>query len=308
MNLTRLDRPLRRRLLAWMLAVAALPAAAQTATSPVELTGTLRKVHASGAITLGYRADAVPFSYLSPRGEPIGYTIDLCRLLVDRINEELGVDLEIRWKAVTADTRLQAVTSGEVDAECGTTTNNLERQKIVAFSPTIFVSGTKLMVRKGSPVRSYRDLAGRRVAVTMGTTNERAMRDIAARLGVALKLAVAPDHATAFGMLKLGEVDAFATDDVLLYGLLAQNRLQADYTVTGDYLSYDPYGIVFRKDDPQFARLVGDTFRTLAQDDEIARRYKRWFLRKLPQSGVSLDLPMSPQMETILQTLAARPE
>jgi glutamate/aspartate transport system substrate-binding protein len=134
------------------------------------------------------------------------------------------------------------------------------------------------------------------------------MRDLAVKFRIEMTLSFAPDHAAAFAQLTSGQVDAFATDDVLLYGLLAQNKAQADYVVTGEFLSYDPYGIMYRKGDAQLARLVNDTFHQLAEDREIERRYERWFLRRLPQSGVSLDLPMSPQLETIVQTMVMRTE
>jgi len=163
-------------------------------------------------------------------------------------------------------------------------------------------------VKKGSPIKSFRDLAGKRVVVTAGTTNEKTMRDLSAKFKIDMILSVAADHAASFAQLQSGQVDAFATDDVLLYGLLAQNKAQADYVVTGDFLSYDPYGIMYRKGDPQLAQLINDTFHNLAEDREIERRYTRWFLRKLPSSGVSLDLPMSPQLETLIQTMVARTE
>jgi glutamate/aspartate transport system substrate-binding protein len=271
---------------------------------PAELTGTLAKVRATGTITLGHRESSIPFSYLSARGAPIGYSIDLCKLVVEAIGEELGREVAVKWLPVTSESRIPAVTSGRVDIECGSTTNNLERQKLVSFSPTVFVSGTKLLVRKGSAVRSFRDLAGRKVAVTAGTTNEKTMRELAAKFKVDMALQVAPDHAASFALLTSGAVDAFATDDVLLYGLLAQHRAQGEYTVIGDFLSYDPYGLMFRKGDAQLAALVDAAFRALAEDGEIERRYKRWFLQKLP-SGESLDLPMSPQLEGIVQMLAS---
>jgi ABC-type amino acid transport substrate-binding protein len=290
---------------AGLTALAALHAAAQTA--PALLTGTLAKVRDSGSITIGHRESSIPFSYRSARGEPIGYSIDLCKLLVEAISEEVGREIAIKWQPVTSESRIPAVMNGEVDLECGSTTNNLGRQKQVSFSPTMFVSGTKLMVKKGSPIRSFRDLAGKRVVVTAGTTNEKTMRELGVKFKIDMTLSVAPDHAASFAQLQAGHVDAFATDDVLLYGLLAQNKAQADYVVTGDFLSYDPYGIMYRKGDAQLARLVNDTFHSLAEDREIERRYTRWFLRKLP-SGVSLDLPMSPQLETIVQTMVARTE
>ena len=295
----------------WLLIAAAvivvLPVAAQQEDSPTTLTGTLRKARDSGSITLAYRASSIPFSYLSPRGEPIGNSIDLCKLLVDAISEEIGRTIAIKWQPVTPESRIASIASGQSDLECGSTTSNLERRKLVAFSPTIFVSGTKLLVKKGSSIRSFRDLGGKKVVVTAGTTNEAAMREIARKFKLDFVLLTAADHAASFAMLTAGEVDAFATDDVLLYGLLAQNRRQADYAVTGEFLSYDPYAIMYRKDDPQLARVVSDAFHALAADREIERRYERWFLRKLP-FGVSLDLPMSPQLETTIQSMAAGTE
>ena len=280
-------------------------AAAQT--TPAELTGTLRKVRDSGSITIGFRESSIPFSYLSARGEPIGYSIDLCRLIVDAIGEEFGRTIALKWQPVTSETRIEAVRSGAVDLECGSTTNNLERAKLVSFSPTIFVSGTKLLVRKGSPIKSFRDLDGKTVVVTAGTTNQKAMRDLAQKFKLNLNLPATPDHAASFELLANGKADAFATDDVLLYGLLAQRKLQGEYVVTGEFLSYDPYGIMFRKGDGQLAALINDTFRQLAEDRELERRYERWFLRRLP-SGQSIDLPMSPQLDSIFRSLGALPE
>jgi ABC-type amino acid transport substrate-binding protein len=294
-------------LLAVAATLAAAPALAQSESTPVQLTGTLRKARESGSITLAYRAASIPFSYLSARGEPIGYSIDLCKLLVDAISGEVGRTLEVKWQPVTPESRIAAIASGQSDLECGSTTSNLERRKLVAFSPTIFVSGTKLLVRKGSPIHSFRDLGGKKVVVTAGTTNEAAMRDLARKFKIDFALLTAADHGASFSMLTAGDVDAFATDDVLLYGLLAQNKRQADYVVTGEFLSYDPYAIMYRKDDPQLARVITDAFHGLASDREIERRYERWFLRKLP-SGVSLDLPMSPQLETTIQSMAAGTE
>jgi glutamate/aspartate transport system substrate-binding protein len=287
--------------------VVAMPVAAQDESTPVELTGTLRKARETGFVTLAYRASSIPFSYLSARGEPIGYSIDLCKLLVDAIAAEVGRPLEVKWQPVTPETRIASIASGQSDLECGSTTSNLERRKQVAFSPVIFVSGTKLLVKKGSPIRSFRDLVGKRVVATAGTTNEATLREIARKFKLDFVQLAAPDHAASFAMLRDGKADAFATDDVLLYGLVAENRAQADFVVTGEFLSYDPYGIMYRKGDAQLAKVIDDTFRALAADREIDRRYDRWFLKKLP-SGVSLDLPMSPQLETTIQSMAAGTE
>ncbi len=288
-------------LLAAFACMLVVPAQAQ------ELTGTLAKARATGTIALGYRESSVPFSYLNARKEPIGYSVELCRALVTSIEDAVNKSLTIQWVPVTSDSRIDAVASGKVDLECGSTTNNLERQKRVAFSPTVFVSGTKVLVKKGSPIKSFRDLAGKKVAVTAGTTNEKTLRELSEKFKLAIHLVVTPDHAASFGLVKSGQADAFATDDVLLYGLIAQDAAKASYEVVGDFLSYDPYGIMYRKDDAQLNKVVVDTFQVLAEDGEIARQYKRWFLRKLP-TGESIDLPMSAQLETIIQTMSVKAE
>ncbi len=297
---------LRARLFGFCLALASAAAArANGAHRPVELTGTLAKARSSGAVTIAYREASVPFSFLS-RGQPIGYSIELCRKLVEAMGEAVSRELDIKWLAVTPETRIDAIVSGRADLECGSTTNNLERQKLVAFSPTIFVAGTKLMVARGSPIRSFRDLAGRTVAVTGGTTNEKTMHDLAQKFKLDLRLLAFRDHAESYAQVVSGKADAFATDDVLLYGLIAQNKAQGRYFVVGEFLSYDPYGIMYRRGDAQLASLVIETFRALAEDGEMERQYKRWFLSRLP-SGSSIDLPMSPQLESIFQTMAVKP-
>ena len=293
------------------LAPAALAQPEPAPAGPATLTGTLARARNAGVVVIGYRESSVPFSFLSPRKEPIGYSIELCKAVVEAMSDAVHKTLAIRWLPVTAESRIDAVVSGQVDLECGSTTSNLERQKRVAFSPTMFVSGTRLLVKKGSPIQSFRDLAGKPVAVTAGTTNEKTLRDLSARFKLGLNLLVSRDHAESFALVKSGKAEAFATDEVLLYGLIAQDRGGAggasDYQVVGDFLSYDPYGVMYRKDDPQLAKVVNDTFQALAEDGEIERQYKRWFLRKLP-SGTSLDLPMSPQLETIIQTMAVKTE
>jgi glutamate/aspartate transport system substrate-binding protein len=281
----------------------AAAASAQTDDAPLQLTGTLAKVRAAGAVTLAHRESSVPFSYLGARGEPIGYSVELCRKLVEAMGETVGRELAIKWLSVTSETRMEAVFSGKADLECGSTTSNLERQKLVAFSPVIFVAGTKLLVKRGSDIRSYRNLAGKTVVVTAGTTNEKAMEEIARRFKIDVIITKEKDHSRSYARLEAGRADAFATDDVLLYGLVAQHRAQKQYQVVGEFLSYDPYGIMFRKNDPQLAELVKRAFHDLAEDGEIERQYKRWFLQRLP-GGASIDLPMSPQLETLIRTMA----
>jgi ABC-type amino acid transport substrate-binding protein len=296
-------KPLASLLVAGLLACAAGVGAAHTDSAPTEFTGTLAKVRNAGRITLGYRESSVPFSYLSARGEPIGYSIDLCKLLVDAMGRKVGRTLAIEWRAVTPETRIAAVADGQVDIECGSTTSTIERSKLVAFSPVIFVAGTKLLVRKGSGIRSFRDLGGRRVVVTRGTTNEAALEDLVRRFDIPLLLATTRDHAQSFELLARGRADAFATDDVLLHGLAAMGPRRGDYEVVGEFLSYEPYSLMVRKGDAQLAQFVSETFSQLAGNRELERRYERWFLRRLPDADISLDLPMSPELAAILRML-----
>ena len=266
-----------------------------------ELTGTLKKIKDSKTVTLGYRESSIPFSYLNRPGDPIGYSIDLCNAVVDETSKELqGLEIAVKYKKVTAETRIPAVRSGEIDLECGSTTANFERKKEVAFSPIFFVAGTKLLVPRSSDITSYRDLRDKTVVVTAGTTNEAAVRAISERQKLGIKLVIGKDHAESFAMLKEGKADAFATDDVLLYGLVATTKSGAQYHVVGEYLSYDPYGLMYHKDDPDFAAVVDRAFSRLAQSRELVQLYNKWFQQRLP-TGESLDLPMSPQLEEIFR-------
>jgi glutamate/aspartate transport system substrate-binding protein len=268
-----------------------------------ELTGTLRKIRASGSITLGYRESSIPFSYLTPGGTPIGYSIDLCKEVVDEVANALdGMTITIKYRAVTSETRIPALLAGDIDLECGSTTSNFERKKLVAFSPVFFVSGTKLLVKRGSGIASWRDLGGKTVVVTAGTTNAAAIRVIAEKQKLAVKLVTGSDHQHSFDTPKSGGADAFATDDALLYGLVATSKSGATYHVVGDFLSYDPYALMFRKDDADFAAVVERSFARLAASREIVQLYDKWFLQRLP-TGERLDLAMSPQLEEFFRVL-----
>jgi glutamate/aspartate transport system substrate-binding protein len=281
---------------ALLVLAAVAPAPAQ------ELAGTLKTIKASGVITLGYRESSLPFSFLNARKQPIGYSMDLCQAVVEEVQSELGIEIAVKLKPVTPETRIPALLKGEIDLECGSTTNNMERQKQVAFSPIFFVSGTKLLVKRAAGIRSYRDLGDKTVVVTAGTTNEAAVKALSDKQRLDIKIVTARDHAESFGYVVSGKADAFATDDVLLYGQIAANKADADYTVVGDYLSYDPYGLMYRRDDPAFAAVVERTFRRLAESREIVQMYEKWFRQKLP-TGENLDLPMSQHLHELLRII-----
>lgn len=267
-----------------------------------ELTGTLKKIKDSGVITIGYRESSIPFSYLNLRHQPIGYSIDLCNEIVDDVADEVEKELTVAYKPVTPENRIPLLRSGEIDLECGSTTSNFARQKQVAFSPIFFVAGTKLLVKKSSHIRSYRDLREKTVVVTTGTTNEAAIRSLVDKQKLNIKIVTAHDHRESFDMVVSGAADAFATDDVLLYGLIATTKSGADYRVVGEYLSYDPYGLMYRKDDPDFASVVDRTFARLAESRQIVDLYNKWFQKRLP-TGETIDLPMSPQLEEIFRAM-----
>ncbi len=273
-----------------------------TPTDATSLTGTLAKVRDSGVFTIGYRDASFPFSYLSG-SEPIGYSIDLCKAIVDEVVREIdNHPTKIAFVKVTPEDRIDAVASGKVDMECGSTTSNEERAKRVAFSPIFFVAGTKLMVKRASGLRSYHDLSGKIVVVTAGTTNEQVMKNLNEKYKVGMTLISARDHAESFSLVASGKADAFATDDVLLYGFIARNKAEADMIVVGDFLSYDPYGLMYRKDDPAMATAVRTSFETMAANRDLSEYYHRWFQRATP-TGETLGLEMSPQLAEVFRTM-----
>ncbi|MBV9393553.1 MAG: amino acid ABC transporter substrate-binding protein [Methylobacteriaceae bacterium] len=295
---------MRARLRALTAALAAMVFGAALARAEGELTGTLKKADDSGTVTIGYRESSLPFSYLNQLKQPIGYAIDLCQEIVDDMAHELGRDdLNIDYKPVTSANRFEAVTSGAIDLECGSTTDNLERRKVVDFSPTYYVSATKLLVRKASPIRSYRDLRGKKVAVTAGTTNADAIRRVFDQLKIPAEIVIGRDHAESFSLVKEGKADALALDDVLLYGLIAaEGPKGSDYTVLPENLSYEPYGIMFRKNDPALSTLVQKTFARLAEARELRWLYEKWFLKRLP-TGERLNIPMSEELAHMFQVM-----
>ncbi|MGO4813245.1 amino acid ABC transporter substrate-binding protein [Cupriavidus sp. 2MCAB6] len=272
-----------------------------------ELSGALKKAKEGGTLTIAYRESSLPFSYLDKLGKPVGYSIDICRAIVQAAAAEVGRDVGIQWVAVTSESRFDAVISGKADLECGSTTRNGERLKRTAFSPVIFVAGTKLMVPRGSQVKTFRDLKGKSVVATGGTTNVDALERLSARFGLQLNIIKARDHADAFQVLLHHGADAYAGDDVLLYGFLSGGPAAGKFVVTRDFLSYDPYAIMFRKGDPQFAAVVDKAVRDLAASGELERMYKQWFMDKLP-TGERLGLPMSAQLDELIRATPDRAE
>jgi len=281
-----------------LLPAAWLPIAAALAQGGSEgLSPTLARIKAAHVVHLGYRESSPPFSFLDQANRPIGYSLELCEAVVDEIGVEVDdPNLKIEYVKVTSDDRIQAVLQNKIDLECGSTTANAERARQVAFSPLMFVAGTKLMVPKASNVQSVADLKGKTVVVTKGTTNEQAMHNADKKFALGLNVITAADHEQSYQTLVDGKADAFATDDILLYGLIARHKSQDKFRVTGDYLSYDPYGIMFRKGEPQLSAVVERTFRKLGSNHDLVPLYNKWFMSRLP-TGERLNVAISPQLE-----------
>jgi len=286
-----------------------LPAAAsaQGGSGGEGLSPALSAIKSAHVVHLGYRESSPPFSFLDQANRPIGYSLELCEAVVDEIGVEVDdPNLKIEYVKVTSDDRIQAVLDKKIDLECGSTTANAERGKQVAFSPLMFVAGTKLMVPKASPVQAATDLKGKTVVVTKGTTNEQAMHNVDKKFSLGLNIVTSPDHEQSYQMLVDGKADAFATDDILLYGLIARHKSQDKFHVVGDYLSYDPYGIMFRKGDPELSAVVERAFRKLGSNHDLVPLYEKWFMRRLP-TGERLDVAMSPQLEDAFKAMDDSP-
>jgi glutamate/aspartate transport system substrate-binding protein len=274
-------------------------------TDPATVSGTLARVKTTGVVRIGYREASIPFSFLDRSGRPVGYSIDICNAIVEEIGRTLDRDaLNVDFVKVTSDDRLEAIVESRIDLECGSTTNNLERRKRVDFSPMIFVSGTKVMVPVAVAWRDFRDLKGRKLAVTRGTTNAQALKTLDQKFSLGITLVEGADHEDSYRLLAEGKVDAFATDDVLLYGLIALHGSQSQFKVAGEFLSYEPYGIAFRHNEPALRDAVERAIRNLVIARDIGPTYGKWFESRLP-NGERLDIPMSPQLEESFSVLGS---
>lgn len=262
---------------------------------------TLRKIREAGVVSLGYRDSSVPFSYLDGRQRPVGYSMDICERIVEAVRQRLGLrDLERRLVPVNSATRIAMVANGSIDLECGVTTNTMERQRHVAFSVTTFVAASRFASRRDQPVPTLQALRGRTVTSTVGTTSLRHLQDLYTR-GVPMTIVAARDDPDAFRLLESGRVAAYAMDDVLLHGTIAESGHPQDFMVSVDALSVEPYGIVVPKDDPEFKRLVDGAIVGLFRSGEILRLYRQWFQSPIPPHGVNLSMPMSAAMRRVIE-------
>ena len=272
-----------------------------TAASAQELTGTLKKVKDSGSISVGHRDASIPFSYLDDKQQPIGYSMDLCMRIVDAVKASLKMpNLKVVLTPVTSATRIPLLANGTVDMECGSTTNNLDRQKQISYVVTTFVTANRVMAKKASKVAKLDDLKGKALVSTSGTTNLKQVTELNASRNLGMNIMAAKDHAEAFLMVETDRVTAFAMDDILLYGLVASAKTPGDFMVSNEALSVEPYGIMVRKDDPAFKKVADDAVVALFKSGEINKIYAKWFESPIPPKNVNLKLPMSDQLKKII--------
>ena len=283
------------------LAVATLIAAAFVATPAVaQESPTLKKIKDTGSITLGHRESSIPFSYYNDQQQVIGYSQELMLKAVDGVKEQLKLSkLDTKLMPVTSANRITLVQNGTIDIECGSTTNNLERQKQVGFSTTIFVIGTKLMTKKDSGIKDFPDLAGKNVVTTAGTTSERLLRKMNEEKQLKMNIISAKDHGEAFLTLETGRAVAFMMDDALLYGEMAKAKKPGDWIVTGTAQSKEAYGCMVRKDDPEFKKLIDAALTKAMTSGEAEKIYAKWFLNPIPPKGLNLNMPMSDEMKAL---------
>jgi glutamate/aspartate transport system substrate-binding protein len=260
-----------------------------------ELTGTLKKIKETGAITIGYRESSIPFSYLDDKQQPIGYAMDLCMKVVDAVKAELKMPgLKVNLQPVTSSNRIPLLQNGTIDMECGSTTNSVERQKQVAFGPTYFVINVTAAVKKKSGIKSLADLNGKTISTTAGTTSVPLLRQYDKTKSAEIKSIDAKDHAESFLLLSQDRVSAFIMDDILLAGLIANSSAPGDYMILGnESLRTEPYSMMLRKDDPQFKALVDRTVGAVMKSGEVNKMYAKWFTSPIPPKGVNLNFPES---------------
>ncbi|MGB8433405.1 MAG: amino acid ABC transporter substrate-binding protein [Burkholderiales bacterium] len=273
----------------------AAPAAAQ------ELTGTLKKIKDSGTITVGHRDSSIPFSYYDDKQQVVGYAVDLCMRIVDAVKAELKMpNIQVKLNPVTSATRIPLMANGTIDLECGSTTNNLERQKQVAFTITHFVTANRFVAKKSSGIKTLADLKGKTVVSTAGTTNIKWATAANTEQNLGMNIVAAKDHAEAFLMVDTGRAAAFFMDDILLYSLVANSKSPGDWIIGSDAYTVEPYGIMLRRDDPAFKKVVDAAMIRTYKSGEINAIYEQWFLKPVPPKGINLNVPMSLQLKRVV--------
>jgi len=255
--------------------------------------GTLAKIKDAGEIRLGHRDVSVPFSYLDDSQKPVGFAMDLCARIVDAVKDELKLPaLRTKLQPIQLSTQIPLIENGTIDIVCGPATNTLERQKVVAFSNTIFVSSIRAVVRRDAPIKMFEDLKDRPVALTTGSTSITLLLARSQEKKFEVKQVLSPDHAASFLALTTGRSDAFVMDDILLAGLVANSQAPDSWRIIDDSLRTEPYGLIIRKGDPEFKALVDKTLVATMRSGQFAELYAKWFTNPIPPKNVNLNFPM----------------
>ena len=269
---------------------------------------TLEKIKASGTMSLAYRESSIPFSYLDDKAQPVGFGVEICNKVVDEVKKATGrADLKTTLQPVTSANRIPLLVNGTIDIECGSTTNNSERGKQVAFAINYFYTGTRFLVKADSGIKTLADLNGKVVVSTTGTTNFKIMRTIISEQKLPIELIGAKDHAESALLVDSGRAAAFAMDDILLYGLRASAQNPASLAVVGDAIQVEPYAIMVRKDDPAFKALVDGVLTRLMKSGEFEQLYKKWFMSPIPPKGINLNAPMDKALVDNMKALSDKP-
>jgi glutamate/aspartate transport system substrate-binding protein len=284
-------------LLAALFAAGAIAGAANAQ----QLTGTLQKIKETGTITIGHRDVSIPFSYYDDKQQAVGYAIDICMRIVDAVKAELKLKkIDVKFNPVTSATRIPLMANGTIDLECGSTTNNLERQKQVAFTITHFVTANRYVAKKKSNIKTLNDLKGKTVVSTSGTTNIKWATEENAKQNLGMNIIATKDHAEALLTVDTGRAVAFFMDDILLYSLVATSKNPGDWAIGSEAYTVEPYGIMLRRDDPAFKKVVDGAVRSLYKSGQINAIYEKWFLKPVPPKGVNLKVPMSPEFKKVV--------
>jgi len=284
-------------LVAVLLGIAGLAAGA----SAQEPGGTLKKIKDSGRIVMGTRDSSAPLAYTLGGGRYTGYHVEMCERIIDAIRKQINAPaLKIEYALVTSQNRIPLVENGTVDIECGSTTNNLARQKQVAFGLTTYMTEVRMAVKANSGLTSINQLNGRSVVTTTGTTSVQHLRKHERAAGIDFKEIYAKDHADAFLLLESGRADAFVMDDNILAGNIANSRNPKDFVITGEVLSVEPIAVMFRKDDPAFKKSVDDSIRTMMNNGELEKLYARWFQSPIPPRNSNLNMPMGVTLKGLI--------
>ncbi len=262
---------------------------------------TLAKIKSTGGVTMGVRESSGALSYTLGDGKYVGYHVEICQKVLADVQKQLGLaKLDIKYQPVTSQNRIPLVQNGTVDIECGSTTNNLTRQKDVAFAVTTFVEEVRILVKANAGINSIKDLNGRNVATTTGTTSVQTLRKSERASGIDFKEVYGKDHADSFLLLESGRADAFVMDGSLLAGLAAKSKNPADFKIVGEVLSVEPIAIMFRKDDPAFKKAVDNSIKAMMKSGELAKLYDKWLMQPIPPANTKVGLPMSDNLKAAL--------